>query len=163
MLIYTHSSNNKWEKAHLVHPSTFETLAMDSKRKKIFINDLNKFINRKYFYNRVGRAWKRGYILYGPPGIGKTSLVAAIANYLGFDLYDLQLGVIKDDSGLRRLISSVGNRSILLVEDIDSHSIDLGSSKVTSVFVFLSLCYCPFLELSKKVTSPFLFCVFCFS
>ncbi|WZY91015.1 hypothetical protein YC2023_047750 [Brassica napus] len=58
-----------------------------------------------------------------------TCLVAAIANYLGFDLYDLQLGVNKDDSGLRRLISSVGNRSILLVEDIDSHSIDLGSSK----------------------------------
>ncbi|RID67583.1 hypothetical protein BRARA_D02658 [Brassica rapa] len=95
---------------------------MDSKRKKIFINDLNKFINRKDFYKRVGRAWKRCYILYGPP-------VAAIANYLGFDLYDLQLGVIKDDSGLRRPISSVGNRSILLVEDIDSHSIDLGSSK----------------------------------
>lgn len=49
-MIYTHSSNNKWEKVHLVHPSTFETLAMDSKRKKIFINDLNKFINRKDFY-----------------------------------------------------------------------------------------------------------------
>ncbi|KAI3962332.1 hypothetical protein MKX01_005334 [Papaver californicum] len=52
-------------------------------------DDLKKFVSSKEFYTRVGKAWKRGYLLYGPPGTGKTSLIDAIANYLGFDIYDL--------------------------------------------------------------------------
>ncbi|CAN6541277.1 unnamed protein product [Malus baccata var. baccata] len=81
----------KWESINLEHPATFETLAMDQELKNAVIDDLNRFVRRKEFYKKVGRAWKRGYLLYGPPGTGKSSLVAAMANYLKFDVYDLQL------------------------------------------------------------------------
>ncbi|KAJ8764366.1 hypothetical protein K2173_006106 [Erythroxylum novogranatense] len=114
----------KWESVNLEHPATFETLAMEPDLKRAVIEDLNRFVKRKDFYKRVGRAWKRGYLLYGPPGTGKSSLVAAMANYLKFDVYDLQLGNIMRDSDLRRLLLSTGNKSILVIEDIDC-SVDL--------------------------------------
>ncbi|KAI9109699.1 hypothetical protein K1719_019329 [Acacia pycnantha] len=114
----------KWDSINLEHPSTFETLAMEPDLKNAVMEDLNRFVRRKDFYKKVGRAWKRGYLLYGPPGTGKSSLVAAIANYLKFDIYDLQLENITRDSELRRLLLSTANRSILVIEDIDC-SVDL--------------------------------------
>ncbi|KAG6766773.1 hypothetical protein POTOM_027946 [Populus tomentosa] len=114
----------KWDSVNLEHPATFETLAMEPDLKNTVIEDLNRFVRRKEYYKRVGRAWKRGYLLYGPPGTGKSSLVAAMANYLRFDVYDLQLANIMRDSDLRKLLLATGNRSILVIEDIDC-SVDL--------------------------------------
>ncbi|PPS15558.1 hypothetical protein GOBAR_AA05015 [Gossypium barbadense] len=68
---------------------------------------------------RVGKAWKRGYLLYGPPGTGKSSLIAAMANHLKYDIYDLDLTDVRNNSDLRFLLLSISSRSILVVEDID--------------------------------------------
>ncbi|KAA8531913.1 hypothetical protein F0562_006370 [Nyssa sinensis] len=108
-----------WGSIDLEHPSTFETLAMDTKLKKAIIDDLDRFVKRRDFYKKVGKAWKRGYLLYGPPGTGKSSLIAAMANYLKFDIYDLELTSLYSDSELRRILVSTSNRSILVIEDID--------------------------------------------
>ncbi|XP_047317900.1 AAA-ATPase At3g50940-like [Impatiens glandulifera] len=120
--------DSSWSGVNLVHPATFDTLAMDGDMKKMIIEDLNMFIKRKEFYRTVGKAWKRGYLLYGPPGTGKSSLIAAIANYLNFDIYDLELTAIRDNGDLRRLLISTANQSILVVEDIDC-SLDLEDRK----------------------------------
>nr|XP_043640233.1 AAA-ATPase At2g18193-like [Erigeron canadensis] len=104
---------------NLDHPSTFDTLAMDPEAKKGIIDDLDLFLNRKDYYKRVGKAWKRGYLLYGPPGTGKSSLIAAMANYVKFDIYDLQLSNVGGDSALIELLLQTSNRSILVIEDID--------------------------------------------
>uniref|UniRef100_A0A2N9GGT8 AAA+ ATPase domain-containing protein n=1 Tax=Fagus sylvatica TaxID=28930 RepID=A0A2N9GGT8_FAGSY len=108
-----------WGSINLEHPATFDTLAMDPEHKKAIINDLDRFLRRKEFYKKVGKAWKRGYLLYGPPGTGKSSLVAAMANYLKFDIYDLELTSIYCNSDLRRILLSTTNRSILVIEDVD--------------------------------------------
>lgn len=109
----------EWVSTHLDHPSTFDTLAMDPRRKKELIDDLDRFVKRREFYRRVGRAWKRGYLLYGPSGTGKSSLIAAMANYLKFDVYDLELTNRSSSAELRRLLLATTNRSILVIEDID--------------------------------------------
>ncbi|GKV41475.1 hypothetical protein SLEP1_g49006 [Rubroshorea leprosula] len=101
------------------HPMTFETLAMDADLKKNILDDLNSFINGKEYYKKIGRLWKRGYLLYGPPGTGKSSLIAAMANHLNFDIYNLNLSAVKSDSVLEDLLLQVSNRSIIVVEDID--------------------------------------------
>ncbi|PON99594.1 Spastin [Trema orientale] len=119
MHTYSPSSGMNWQSVNLDHPATFETVAMDVKKKTKIMEDLNRFVKRKEFYKKVGRAWKRGYLLYGPPGTGKSSLVAAMANHLKFDIYDLQLANVRRDSELRRLLLATGNRSILVIEDID--------------------------------------------
>ncbi|PWA70432.1 ATPase, AAA-type, core [Artemisia annua] len=108
-----------WTSVNLDHPANFTTLAMDSDVKDKVMKDLDRFVERRDYYRKVGKAWKRGYLLYGPPGTGKSSLIAAMANYLNFDIYDLELTDIRSNSELRRLLVATGNRSILVVEDID--------------------------------------------
>uniref|UniRef100_A0A453A2W1 AAA+ ATPase domain-containing protein n=2 Tax=Aegilops tauschii subsp. strangulata TaxID=200361 RepID=A0A453A2W1_AEGTS len=117
--IYMNERYDEWSPIGLQHPSTFDTLAMDHKQKQSIVDDLNRFIKRKDYYRRIGKAWKRGYLLYGPPGTGKSSLIAAIANHLRFDIYDLELTGVDSNSDLRRLLVGMTNRSILVVEDID--------------------------------------------
>ncbi|KAL8115051.1 hypothetical protein AgCh_021760 [Apium graveolens] len=118
-----------WNSITLEHSSTFETLAMEPNEKKALMDDLDLFVKRKDYFKRVGRAWKRGYLLYGPPGTGKSSLIAAMANHLKFDIYDLQLMNVTSDCEFRRLLLGTANRSILVIEDIDC-SVDLPDRKI---------------------------------
>ncbi|KAG5062234.1 hypothetical protein AAZX31_02G050800 [Glycine max] len=111
--------SDAWVGMKLDHPATFDTLAMERGAKEFVMRDLERFVKRKEYYRRVGKAWKRGYLLYGPPGTGKSSLIAAMANYLKFDVYDLELTELNANSELRRLLIAMANRSILVVEDID--------------------------------------------
>ena len=55
---------------------------MDFQQKHAIVDDLDRFLRRKKMYKKVGKPWKRGYLLYGPKGTGKSSLVVAMANYL---------------------------------------------------------------------------------
>ncbi|KAF3774322.1 HYPER-SENSITIVITY-RELATED 4 protein [Nymphaea thermarum] len=108
-----------WNWINLDHPATFETMAMDDALKETIMDDLRRFLGRREYYKKVGKAWKRGYLLYGPPGTGKSSLIAAIANFLNFDVYDLEFTSIRSNSALRRLLVGTSNPSILVVEDVD--------------------------------------------
>lgn len=130
--IYSNSSSQEygrpWGKVTFAHPSNFDTLALDPALKEEIKADLSKFVSRREFYTRVGRAWKRGYLLYGPPGTGKTSLIAAIANFLEFDIYDLELTAVSSNSQLRKLLIATSSKSVIVVEDVDC-SLDLSDRK----------------------------------
>ncbi|KAE8669067.1 hypothetical protein F3Y22_tig00112259pilonHSYRG00016 [Hibiscus syriacus] len=116
---FWNGSNPKWSHVAFEHPASFDTLAMDAKRKEEIINDLNTFKEGRDDYERIGKPWKRGYLLYGPPGTGKSTMIAAMANHLKYDLYDLELTAIKDNTELRRLLIDTTSKSILVIEDID--------------------------------------------
>lgn len=97
---------------------------MDPKKKQEIIDDLIAFGKSKEYYAKVGKAWKRGYLLYGPPGTGKSTMIAAMANFLNYDVYDLELTSVKNNSDLRKLLVDTSSKSIIVIEDIDC-SLDL--------------------------------------
>jgi chaperone BCS1 len=113
------NEGTSWRGISHHHPATFDTLAMDPPTKQAVIADLDRFRKRKEYYRRIGKAWKRGYLLYGPPGTGKSSLVAAVANHLRFNLYDLDLSEVSYNGALQKLLIAMPNKSILVIEDID--------------------------------------------
>ncbi|GJM98646.1 hypothetical protein PR202_ga15675 [Eleusine coracana subsp. coracana] len=108
-----------WHGVRHRHPTTFDTLAMDPRLKESVVADLDHFLGRREYYRQIGRAWKRGYLLCGPPGTGKSSLVAAMANLLRFNLYDLDLSAAHSNSTLQWLHTYLPSKSILVIEDID--------------------------------------------
>uniref|UniRef100_A0ACD5UMT7 Uncharacterized protein n=1 Tax=Avena sativa TaxID=4498 RepID=A0ACD5UMT7_AVESA len=112
------NEGRSWSRLKHHHPATFDTLAMDPTLKQSIIADLDLFANRRDHYRRIGKAWKRGYLLYGPPGTGKSSLVAAMANHLRYDIYDLDLNHVQSTM-LQWLLVTMSDKSILVIEDID--------------------------------------------
>jgi chaperone BCS1 len=73
------------------------------------------------WYRKKGIPYRRGYLLHGPPGTGKTSFTEAIAGECKLNLCYLNLsaGTVNDD-GLNRLLGETPSRSIILLEDIDA-------------------------------------------
>ncbi|KAH7666170.1 mitochondrial chaperone BCS1 protein [Dioscorea alata] len=121
---YTEYRKLVWSHVPFEHPATFETLAVDPQMKGEIMQDLVKFSKSKEYYAKIGKPWKRGYLLYGPPGTGKSTMIAAMANLLDYDVYDLELTAVKDNSALRKLLLNTTSKSIIVVEDIDC-SLDL--------------------------------------
>src|SRR5258706_6367413 len=63
----------------------------------------------------------RGYLLYGTPGSGKSSLIHALAGELALDIYVISLSASwMNDSTFTNLMSRIPARSILLLEDLDA-------------------------------------------
>lgn len=69
----------------------------------------------------LGIPYRRGYLLHGPPGSGKTSFIQALAGALSYDICVLNLSErgLADDK-LFHLLSNVPERSFVLIEDIDA-------------------------------------------
>ena len=84
------------------------------------INDARSFLKRRSWYLDRGIPYRRGYLLHGPPGTGKSSAVVAIASALEMDIALLSLsGSSMDDNELGELLAEVPANAMLLIEDID--------------------------------------------
>ena len=68
-----------------------------------------------------GIPYRRGYLLHGPPGSGKSSFIQALAGSLGYDICLLNLSErgLTDDK-LNHLMSNAPERSFILIEDVDA-------------------------------------------
>lgn len=85
------------------------------------LNDTRDFLeNSRWYYDR-GIPYRRGYLLYGPPGSGKSSFIQALAGELDYNICILNLSeATLTDDRLNHLMNHIPERSILLLEDIDS-------------------------------------------
>ncbi|KAJ6502341.1 BCS1 N terminal-domain-containing protein [Mycena sanguinolenta] len=83
--------------------------------------DLKAFLARRQWYADRGIPYRRGYLLHGPPGSGKTSFIQALAGSLSYDICLLNLSErgLADDK-LNHLLSNAPERSFVLIEDVDA-------------------------------------------
>lgn len=83
--------------------------------------DVKAFLQRRQWYADRGIPYRRGYLLHGPPGSGKTSYIQALAGSLSYDICLLNLSErgLGDDK-LNHLLSNAPERSFILIEDVDA-------------------------------------------
>ncbi|KAL6059847.1 mitochondrial chaperone [Balamuthia mandrillaris] len=85
------------------------------------VRDVKEFLDNPKWYLERGIPYRRGYLLYGSPGSGKSSFIYALAGHLEYDICVLNLSEkgLTDDR-LAHLLSVVPQRSITLLEDVDA-------------------------------------------
>ncbi|XP_065269751.1 mitochondrial chaperone BCS1 [Emys orbicularis] len=85
------------------------------------VQDVKEFIENPKWYSERGIPYRRGYLLYGPPGCGKSSFITALAGELEYGICLLSLSdrSLSDDR-LNHLLSVAPQQSIILLEDVDA-------------------------------------------
>ncbi|ORX44269.1 hypothetical protein DM01DRAFT_1411362 [Hesseltinella vesiculosa] len=98
-----------------------DSVILDNGIKERIVSDVKSFINNSKWYNERGIPYRRGYLLYGPPGSGKSSFIQALAGELEYNICILNLSErgLTDDR-LNHLLSNMPERSIMLLEDVDA-------------------------------------------
>lgn len=95
---------------------------------KEILSDIDKFWKRDDVYKRYGYTHKRGILLYGPPGNGKSYLIQMLSQYLIKEQKGLVLN-LKDYSNVELFLEFVGpivrviepeTPIIVMMEDIDN-------------------------------------------
>lgn len=115
-----HARGSFWEYTASKPIRAWESVILPRGLKERVLEDAREFFEEEGYYRARGLAFRRGYLLHGVPGSGKSSLVAALAAQLGMELYSLSLvSSDLDDSCLLELMSRLPERTILLMEDID--------------------------------------------
>ncbi len=119
--IFGYSRADDWGCILYKKPRSFDSVVLDKSLSLQLVEDARNFLRSKQWYARMGIPYRRGYLLHGPPGCGKTSFCHALASELQLDICLLDLSDMNlCDSGLAGLIRNAPLRSIVILEDVDA-------------------------------------------
>jgi chaperone BCS1 len=140
--IFSLDRYGRWETSKGISKRGADSVLLPRGLKEGLLDDARRFLSaetRRWYADRElrmpGRVWtrltwhtmlggipyRRGLLLYGIPGSGKSSMVHVIASELGLAIYTVSLsarGV--DDASFLELMGAVPPRSIVLLEDVDA-------------------------------------------
>ncbi|XP_032796005.2 mitochondrial chaperone BCS1 [Daphnia magna] len=107
-----------------------ESVVLDVGVAEGIVQDLVDFIGNPQWYSQRGVPYRRGYLLHGPPGCGKSSFITALAGKLECVVCVLNLSEkgLTDDR-LNHLMNTAPVQSIILLEDIDAAFVSRDESK----------------------------------
>lgn len=112
------NAGSVWFARGSVTERPFESVIMPNHLGDQIISDMKHFLGAEHRYMMLGLPYHRGYLLYGPPGSGKTSIVHAIASRMDKRIMILDLSTVANDADLTTLVSTACD-SLLFIEDID--------------------------------------------
>jgi len=97
------------------------SVVLDANVTNTIVTDVKDFLGSQNWYKERGIPYRRGYLLHGPPGCGKTSFITALAGELEYSICVLNLSdrSMSDDRLQHRLADAPEN-SIILLEDVDA-------------------------------------------
>ena len=98
-----------------------DSVILDKGIKERIVTDIRRFQSSEKWYQNRGIPYRRGYLLHGLPGSGKSSFIQALAGELDYNIAILNLAERgMTDDRLNHLLSIVPQRTLVLLEDADA-------------------------------------------
>jgi hypothetical protein len=111
-----------YEDTQVIGKCSWDQLVLDPTIISLLKDDFEAFFQREEWFRQMRLPYRRGYLLHGPPGNGKTSAIKAALNSQGLTAHTLRLfDEHVDDNDLDRVFKRAAQDgpSVILLEDID--------------------------------------------
>ena len=96
-----------------------DTIYIRDDLKDAIVADLDRFLVSRDWYEQRAIPWRRGYLLAGKPGTGKSSLIFALACRLNKPVHLVNPASLENDDQLTRALSEARD-GIVAIEDLDA-------------------------------------------
>jgi hypothetical protein len=107
-----------WVEENPIPKRSLDTIVGDQHAK--VIEDVERFTKDSQFYMDYGIPYKRSYVLHGPPGTGKTTLIRVIATMFGRTVFNLDINLPGlTDEALLAAVARLPLNAMIVIEDID--------------------------------------------
>jgi transitional endoplasmic reticulum ATPase len=112
-----------------IRDASWDDVILDENMKNTIVKDVVGFFDAKDAYKRFGVPWKRGIILHGPPGNGKTITIKAVVKSLADRPQPVSSLYVKSfityegpEFGIQQIFSKARECApcLLVLEDLDS-------------------------------------------
>eukprot|EP01117_Protostelium_nocturnum_P009121 TRINITY_DN3267_c0_g2_i1.p2 TRINITY_DN3267_c0_g2~~TRINITY_DN3267_c0_g2_i1.p2 ORF type:complete len:448 (-),score=154.96 TRINITY_DN3267_c0_g2_i1:46-1389(-) len=135
------NANGSWSRFGAPRiPRPLSSVILDARLKDLILSDVTEFLSSKAWYRDMGIPFRRGYLLYGYPGTGKSSFIRALAGELKVHLCLVSLNDKNmTDEDLNSLLNNAPPRSILLLEDVDAAFTQRDNGETASRVTFSGL------------------------
>ena len=117
--MYKYNFEYEYWKAYDIRQRMQQSIVMPGQMVQLLLDDAAKFFASKQHYLDHQLPHRRGYLFYGAPGNGKTSMVQVLASHLKLDICLVCPSKFPDDDALCAAIHN-SPPGILLLEDIDA-------------------------------------------
>ncbi len=116
-----HNGGNRWMRRNETRSRRpLSSVVLQGTIREDLVRDVRVFLQSKDYYTKLGVPYRRGYLLFGPPGCGKSSVVMALAGELRLAICVMSLSNRSlDDESLNTLLNEAPAKALVLLEDID--------------------------------------------
>ncbi len=114
----------EWDTIHVKSNTRLSNTILSRDVARTLVDDVATFMRSEEWYNAKGMPYKRGWLLTGAPGTGKTSVIKAIAAEYRLPVFTVDFGIVTTNMQFSRLMKDINHHTnnkpyIVACEDFD--------------------------------------------